>query len=102
MWSWFFLSSAAFHDCFSAICVFYFSNFFAVLPFITVPPQAAAVEESGSVEFTCFAVGTPTPSIRWEFQGDTVGTGNTLTIGMVCVCVCVWCYMCVSVCVCVN
>ena len=91
----------------------FFSNFFAVLPFITVPPQAAAVEESGSVEFTCFAVGTPTPSIRWEFQGSTVGTGNTLTIGMVCVSVCVracvracvrvcvWC-MCVSVCVCVN
>lgn len=52
------------------------------MPFITVPPQSDAVMERGSVEFSCFAAGTPAPSIVWRFQEHTVGTGNTLTIGI--------------------
>ena len=55
--------------------------FFLVGPTITVPPRATAVLKGGSMEFSCFAVGTPAPMIHWEFQGETVGTGNILSIG---------------------
>ncbi|CAI8034915.1 Protocadherin Fat 4, partial [Geodia barretti] len=51
-----------------------------VVPVITLLREPTAVSESASVEFTCRAVGTPAPSISWEFQGGTVATGNTLTI----------------------
>ena len=51
------------------------------MPVITLLREPTAVSESASVEFTCRAVGTPAPSISWEFQGGTVATGNTLTIG---------------------
>ena len=53
----------------------------AVVPIITVLQEPTAVSESDSVEFSCYAVGTPPPTISWEFQGKTVATGNTLTIG---------------------
>ena len=52
-----------------------------VVPIITVVPRPVAVPPNSPVEFSCFAVGTPAPSIHWEYEGRTVGTGNTLTIG---------------------
>ena len=51
------------------------------MPTITRLQEPVAVSESESVEFSCYAVGTPAPSIHWEFNGRTVATGNTLTIG---------------------
>ena len=54
----------------------------AVIPVITVVTRPTAVLENDFVKFSCFAVGTPTPMIHWEYQGRIVGTGNTITIGI--------------------
>lgn len=53
-----------------------------MVPVITIAPTPTAVVEDGKVEFSCFAIGKPSPMIRWEYDGSVVGNGNTLTIGI--------------------
>lgn len=60
-----------------------------MVPVITTAPTPNAAMEDESVEFKCFAVGKPSPMIHWEYDGRMVGTGNTLTIGIIYVCACV-------------
>ena len=59
----------------------YHSSLSTVPPIITVPPQSSSTEEGSDVEYRCAAIGTPPPSVHWEFGGGVVGNGDTLTIG---------------------
>lgn len=61
-----------------------FLELFPVVPIITIPPRPIAVQEGHNMEFKCFAIGTPTPAIQWEYRGKMVGRGNILTIGTFC------------------
>ena len=51
-----------------------------VAPTITVPPNNVATQVGQSATFSCFAIGTPRPIIRWVHRGQEVGGGSTLVI----------------------
>jgi len=52
-------------------------------PQINVQPVGQTVSEGGTLTLATAAVGVPTPSYEWQFNGAAIGTGSTLTISNV-------------------
>jgi hypothetical protein len=55
------------------------------VPAITVQPTRESVPPGGSVTFSCFASGTPTPTVQWSFNGVPIpgATSSFLTVSNV-------------------
>lgn len=47
---------------------------------ITQQPESQSSYEGGSVTFTVLATGTPEPEISWYFNGEIIGSGNSLPL----------------------
>ncbi len=52
-------------------------------PQISVQPDGQTVNEGSTLTLVTAAVGVPTPTYEWQFNGATIATGSTLTISNV-------------------
>jgi hypothetical protein len=52
------------------------------VPVVTLQPTRQSMSAGGSVTFTAWAEGTPTPTVQWTFNGTPIpgATGTSLTI----------------------